>query len=295
MEDGVEDRPKMAAPTTSATTSTTTSMGVAATVDDHEGRTEDRTTLGQSIKNDFSPAVSSPSEAFMWPRFLSRLREAFCLDSQPAPEEQDMTRLQARLSRPTAVDPAELRRVKKAVSRFPPQGVAEFLVSVCIAYGTDVFFYFDQAQFTSELHQFYSDDASPFRMDTSFVCLALAVFALGSQWTALARPEDLSDESVPDDFDPGRIFYNQARILMSDLIDRPCIRSVQATFILGVYLMPASAISASYVYMGLALRKALAIGLHQEPDDPSLDEDEREMRRRLWWSVYSLERRVPPW
>uniref|UniRef100_L2FYM2 Transcription factor n=1 Tax=Colletotrichum fructicola (strain Nara gc5) TaxID=1213859 RepID=L2FYM2_COLFN len=56
--------------------------------------------------------------------------------------------------------------------------------------------------------------------------------------------------------------------------------------------MPASAISASYVYMGLALRKALAIGLHLEPDEPGLSEDEKEMRRRLWWSVYSLERTV---
>ncbi|OHF04262.1 thiamine repressible genes regulatory protein thi1 [Colletotrichum orchidophilum] len=252
------------------------------------------TPLDQSISDNFSPADSAPSEAFMWPRFLSRLREAFCLDSQTPSGEQDMTKLQSRISDSPSADPAELRRIKRAVKSFPPRGVADFLVSVCIAYGTDIFFYLDQSHFMRELDHLYNDELSPLREDTGFVCLVLAVFALGSQWTALARPEDLSNTALTEGrtFDPGRIFYNQARILISDLLDRPCIRSVQATFILGVYLMPASAISASYVYMGLALRKALAIGLHQEPDDPSLSGDEKETRRRLWWSIYSLERTV---
>ncbi|KAJ0311274.1 hypothetical protein COL516b_001980 [Colletotrichum fioriniae] len=246
------------------------------------------------MNDDFSPADSAPSEAFMWPRFLSRLRDAFCLDSQPPSGDQDLARLQPRISDTPPADPAELRRIKRAVKSFPPRGVADFLVSVCIAYGTDIFFYLDQSHFMTELDQLYNDEQSPLREDAGFVCLVLAAFALGSQWTELARPEDLSSTASTENrsVDPGRIFYNQARILISDLLDRPCIKSVQATFILGVYLMPASAISASYVYMGLALRKALAIGLHQEPDDPSLTEDEKETRRRLWWSIYSLERTV---
>ncbi|KAK1511218.1 Zn(2)-Cys(6) binuclear cluster domain containing transcription factor [Colletotrichum costaricense] len=252
------------------------------------------TPLGQSMNDEFSPADSAPSEAFMWPRFLSRLRDAFCLDSQPPSGDQDLASLQPRISDTPPADPAERRRIKRAVKSFPPRGVADFLVSVCIAYGTDIFFYLDQSHFMAELDQLYNDEQSTLREDAGFVCLVLAVFALGSQWTALARPEDLSSAASTEDrsVDPGRIFYNQARILISDLLDRPCIKSVQATFILGVYLMPASAISASYVYMGLALRKALAIGLHQEPDDPSLTEDEKETRRRLWWSIYSLERTV---
>jgi hypothetical protein len=56
--------------------------------------------------------------------------------------------------------------------------------------------------------------------------------------------------------------------------------------------MPASAIGSSYIYMGLALRKALACDLHIEADDHSINEREREVRRRLWWSIYSLERSV---
>jgi proline utilization trans-activator len=35
---------------------------------------------------------------------------------------------------------------------------------------------------------------------------------------------------------------------------------------------------------------AISLGLHQELADPSLTEVEKEHRRRLWWSVYSMDR-----
>lgn len=173
---------------------------------------------------------------------------------------------------------------------FPPRAVADFLLSVCIDHGFDSFFYFNQADFIAEIDQFYTDKSSPLRSDCSFVCLAHAVFALGSQWTTLAKPEGSKSSLLPDHGDPGRIFYNQARSLMPDVMDLPCLRAVQAPFVMGVYLLPASAIGSSYVYLGLALRKALAMDLHLNSEEPNLSEEENEMRRRLWWAIYSLER-----
>jgi hypothetical protein len=149
-----------------------------------------------------------------------------------------------------------------------------------------------EAQFTTELERFYNEPNSCLRSDSSFVCLALAVFALGSQWTTLAKPEDLDSACSPENSDPGRIFYNQARVIIGDIMDSASLQSVQAAFVLGVYLMPASAIGASYIYMGLAMRKALALGLHQNILDPTMSEREREIRRRLWWAIYSLERYI---
>ncbi|KUI57409.1 hypothetical protein VP1G_04671 [Cytospora mali] len=244
-----------------------------------------------------SSAINHPStsEAFMWPKFLSRLREAFCLDSQPISRDRRTSpRLRSGHTTPPLLTVAEQHRLRKAIGAFPPQAVGQFLVSVCIDHGTDSFFYFDQEQFTSDLQAFYADSSSPIRHDPNFVCLALSVFALGSQWTTLAKPSNHALGSVPDDSDPGRVFYDQARFLMADIMDSSSIRSVQAAFILGVYLMPASAIGASYIYMGLALRKALALNLHRESDDAQHDNREREARRRLWWAIYSLERYFIP-
>jgi hypothetical protein len=47
---------------------------------------------------------------------------------------------------------------------------------------------------------------------------------------------------------------------------------------------------AAFLYIGLALRMAISLGLHREVDDPAMDLVEREHRRRVWWSVYSMDR-----
>ncbi|KAK9783718.1 putative Transcription factor domain-containing protein [Seiridium cardinale] len=231
-----------------------------------------------------------PTERFMWPRFLSRLRDTFSLDSEPAKEEHVGTSMQAQVLRTPPLQPAELQRLRKAVDAFPPRPVADFLLSVCINHGTDSFFYFNQAQLLAEVNEFYTNSASRLRSDCSFVCLAHAAFALGSQWTTMARPGKSSTPLILDDSDPGRIFYNQARSLIPDVIDMPCLRAVQAPFVMGVYLLPASAIGSSYIYLGLALRKALALDLHLTSDEMSVGQEEKEIRRRVWWSIYSLER-----
>lgn len=250
-------------------------------------------------QHDLHIATVSPegatSEMFMWPRFLSKLRGAFGLEPQPATTTQEpyIAQLHERMSQPVSTSPTHLHRLQGVIDRFPPREVANFLLSVCIRYGTDSFYYFNQATFSAELDNFYTDQGSALRRDAAFISLALATFALGSQWTRLAKPDDLNESLSPSQgSDPGRLFYELARTLMGDIIDRACVRSVQAAYVLGVYLMPASAIGASYVYMGLALRKALAIALHQESDDHSLGQDEREARRRLFWAVWSLERLI---
>lgn len=183
-----------------------------------------------------------------------------------------------------------MARLQVAIGAFPPRQIADFLVSVFVKHATDLFFYFDQDQMLTELDQFYKNENCPLRSDLSFVCLALATFALGSQWTTLERPEESVVSLNREDDDLGRVFYTHAKTLIPDVIDRSCLRSIQAPFLLGVYLMPANAIGSSYIYIGLALRKAIAFDLHLESIDESIDPTEIEIRRRLWWSIYSLER-----
>ncbi|EEU37938.1 uncharacterized protein NECHADRAFT_54712 [Fusarium vanettenii 77-13-4] len=230
------------------------------------------------------------TERVLWPHFLSRLREAFSLDAMSGPEAQDMAAMQAHIIRPKTLSLSEQSRLKATVDSLPPKSVADFLLSVCIKHGVDIFFYFDQAQVIDELDQFYSNPMSPLRSDPSFICLLLGIFALGSHWTPLERPNNLSPTLQTEECDPGRVFFRQAKLLVPDIIERSCLRSIQACFLLGVCLMPLSAVKSSYIYMGLALRKALTFDLHQSSDDQMLDEREREVRHRLWWSIYSLER-----
>ena len=252
-------------------------------------RSIDEREVGLPLEAQISPSANfiadSPAERFMWPRFLSRLRETLYLDTEATPTQQPLISQQVQPPRHT---PDSAHRVREAARAFPPQAVARFLLSVCNEHGTDSFHYFDTARFSAELDEFYANANYSSRLDSAFVCLALATFALGSQWATLVRPE--GSRSI--DGDPGRIFYQHARSLIPDVIELNSIRTVQATFVIGVYLLPASAISSSYVYLGLALRKALAIDLHLEIEESNVDDIEKELRRRLWWAVYSLERYV---
>ncbi|KAF3385391.1 hypothetical protein F1880_002743 [Penicillium rolfsii] len=234
--------------------------------------------------------VADNSKRVQWPNILSRLREAFSLDPQAAPEERDMVAMQARMIKPKALHSYELTRLRAAIDAFPPRPVCDFLMSVFTKHATDTFFYFDQAQVTSELDEFYTNPSSSLRYDPSFIGLAMATFALASQWTTLERPEGSDVIRNRESSDLGRLFYYHAKNLMPDILERSCLRSIQAPFVLGVYLMPASAIGSSYVYMGIALRKALTFDLHLNLEDQGVDEREKEVRRRLWWSIYSLER-----
>lgn len=237
-------------------------------------------------------ATDTPAERFMWPRFLHKLRQTFSLEETSAAETQSSISAPVQPPRHTH---ESARRVREAARAFPPHAVARFLVSVCNEHGTDSFHYFDTAQFSTELDECYANPTSTLRFDSAFVCLAHAVFALGSQWATLVRPGGSRTSPPPQDGDPGRIFYQQAQSLIPDIIELNSIRTVQATFVIGVYLLPASAISSSYIYLGLALRKALAIDLHFETEDANISAPEKELRRRLWWAVYSLERYAHPW
>ncbi|KGO68070.1 Transcription factor, fungi [Penicillium italicum] len=254
---------------------------------DHDGPLSPASVLSQRLAEH---VVAGQSKRVPWPNILSRLREAFSLNPDTAPEERDMVAMQAHITRPKAIHPSEMARFNAAVDAFPPRPIANFLLSVFIKHATDTFFYFDQDQMLSEIDQFYTDITSPLRSDLSFVCLVMAIFALGSQWTPLERPDEFAVSFHRDNDDLGQVFYTHAKTLIPDLIERPCLRSIQAPFLLGVYLMPASAIGSSYIYMGLALRKALAFDLHLNPEDQAVDDREREIRCRLWWSIYSLER-----
>ncbi|VUC29412.1 unnamed protein product [Clonostachys rosea] len=236
---------------------------------------------------------SHQTERTIWPRFLSRLREAFTLDEENQPEAQEIVAMQARITGPRTLQPWDLRRLQRAIDVFPPRPVADFLLYVCIHRGTDIFFFFDQGLLLSQIDDFYTDTQSPLRTDAGFISLALAVFALGSQFTSLEKPEGSHNRSPSEDGDPCTIFHRQIRTLIPDLIEMPSLYSIQALYIVGVYLMPLSALNSSYVYLGLALRKALEFDLHQCTDDPSLTDRENETRHRTWWSIYALERSDP--
>lgn len=175
------------------------------------------------------------------------------------------------------------------LKNFPPRTVANFLISTFFYYVETTFFYCDRNWFEKNLETFYSGCASSDELDVSFVCLALLVFAFGSQFAHLKA----SNPGQEPDFlqgDPGRRFYDVAQTLMPRIMSKCSLKGVQVFLLAGLYELPSNFPDTAYLYIGMAVRMALASGLHRRMSSQTLNPHLVEVRNRLWWSVYSIDR-----
>ncbi|KIH93855.1 hypothetical protein SPBR_05597 [Sporothrix brasiliensis 5110] len=147
-----------------------------------------------------------------------------------------------------------------------------------------------------------SDDEN----DDTRVCLTYAkifmVLALGRLYsvnrTTTSRdgdaPSNTDDPDDANDRPPGFGFFARALALLPDVHAPGSILGVETLAYVGYFLQNMNRRDAAYLYIGVALRMAISLGLHQEvpssASSPALSPADREHRRRVWWSIYSLDR-----
>lgn len=155
------------------------------------------------------------------------------------------------------------------------------------------------------------------RRSSEFICLMFMVFAIGSQFaevemsgtdigmensgekTPLYPPTDhpvhaavdLSRLAIPKPSQsPGWRFYEISRRLLPDVVVSSSMTSVQVCVLQGIFLPSTESRDAGYNLLGLALRMAVNMGMHRSFGADALHPHVRELRNRLWWSVYVAER-----
>lgn len=89
---------------------------------------------------------------------------------------------------------------------------------------------------------------------------------------------------------PGFEYFTHALELLPDMHDEGSTLFVETLALVGYFMQNLNRRDAAWLYVGMALRMAITLGLHQEPSNPDLDDASKEHRRRVWWSVYSLDR-----
>ncbi|KAJ3085906.1 hypothetical protein HK102_013698, partial [Quaeritorhiza haematococci] len=93
-------------------------------------------------------------------------------------------------------------------------------------------------------------------------------------------------------------FYAKARLLVSEVIDVPCIDTVIVLVLLVTYAAGSGRGSASWMYSGMAIRMAQSLRLDVDPDFEEvqnmcaghLTPFDKELRRRVWWVVFVMDR-----
>lgn len=188
------------------------------------------------------------------------------------------------------------------LSSLPPRYVADFLVRSFFHHASTNYFLVDREWLTGKVNEIYESRNHLNRRDVPALCVMLIIFAIGTQYAYLEsrparRPGDpppgpasesgsFSEDSV------GIMFYQQASRLVPDVITIASLESVQACALIGLYTVPLDPSGLSYVYWNLAVRLAIQNGMHRKYPGDSLDPAVRETRNRVWWTVYTFERRI---
>jgi Fungal specific transcription factor domain len=86
----------------------------------------------------------------------------------------------------------------------------------------------------------------------------------------------------------GRWFYRRCQILLASDLESPSIMTLQCHIFSVVYLCNASFQNMAHSTLAVAVRTAQILGFHLEPSE-DIPPNQRELRKRLWWTVYAVE------
>ena len=185
------------------------------------------------------------------------------------------------------------------VQWFPPHPVSEFLISSFFKYGQTNYYYVEEDWAKAKLESIYRQSSSASSDDSPVWCILLMLLAIGTQFADLdstdittAEPPNnsASNPEVSSEDEVGLTFYRVAVRLIPDVMTIASIESVQAFLLLAVYTLPLDPSGLSYTYLGIAMKMAIQNGLHRKHTGQGLALHTVEIRNRLWWTVYTLEK-----
>ncbi|KAJ5917726.1 hypothetical protein N7454_010101 [Penicillium verhagenii] len=181
-------------------------------------------------------------------------------------------------------DPSSLLRpVERTLPPLPPFEFSRRLFWVQYAYIGTIFSLIQPAQFEERLDLVYNKPSNFSHRESCLVyCQTLLVIAFGLMYSV--------NQWSGDDGPPGFKYFKYALRFLPDIHEDPSILHVEVLCYIAYYLQNLNRRDAAFLYIGLALRMAISLGLHQEVSQEGISEADRNRRRRAWWSVYSLDR-----
>ncbi|KAL2832890.1 fungal-specific transcription factor domain-containing protein [Aspergillus cavernicola] len=94
------------------------------------------------------------------------------------------------------------------------------------------------------------------------------------------------------DYVPPERFYITALQQVPAMCETRSVENIEAMTLLVVYHLRSASSQGVWYMIGLAMRTAIDLGLHRKANEINLDPITAQMRRRLFWTVYYLERVV---
>lgn len=120
--------------------------------------------------------------------------------------------------------------------------------------------------------------AEPTAADPAWLCSFLCVLLLARRVARVTFPEEQE-----------RLWWRRVQALLPVVIFTSSVMAVQALLLAALHLHNTNHRDACWNLTGTAIRIAFAIGLHQDKVNTMQTPLARELRKRLWWTLYAFE------
>lgn len=169
--------------------------------------------------------------------------------------------------------------------RLPPIEIARQLFAAQYTYIGTIFSFVSPSAFDLLLQEAYEKPLNIAEPEASLkYAKLLIILAFGKMYSV--------NQWIDYDGPPGFDYFTHVPQLIPDLHEQGSVLFVETLALAGFFMQNLNRLDASSLYIGSALRMAITLGLHQEPTLANVDTEAKEHRRRVWWSVYSLDRIV---
>ncbi|KAF2256692.1 hypothetical protein BU26DRAFT_27732 [Trematosphaeria pertusa] len=132
-----------------------------------------------------------------------------------------------------------------------------------------------EAAFLEQLDSWFKD---PTNVDHVWVCSFLSVLSLGRRHCDIDISEEQADR-----------WWSHFQILLSKVMFTSSLASIQALMLAALHLHNTNSRDVCWTLTGAAARIGFAIGLHRDDIETDGTPLMREMRKRVWWTLYAFE------
>jgi len=173
-----------------------------------------------------------------------------------------------------------------ALAAFPSRHDAEKLIDSLFLYAETNYYYFDERDLRARIQRLYDRQSQENDNGLDFIALALVSLALGSQVADFNGISlQVADISVKDQ-PPGTGLMHHAEQIIPSVMTSCSVESLQCCLLMAICLLPIAGPKVSYIYLSVALKIAISLGLHRKPDKSPADEE----LQRVFWTTYVIER-----
>ncbi|KAE8149445.1 fungal-specific transcription factor domain-containing protein [Aspergillus avenaceus] len=171
-------------------------------------------------------------------------------------------------------------------SELPQKDTATKLFNAYISFVHPSFPIIGISTFASQFQAFFNNRS--LKPGNKWLAILNLIFAISARYTHLTEPDSKRDK------DNNYHYFLRAKALSIEgqLLQHSDLQQLQVEGLASFYMLASGQINRSWKLCGSAVRGALGLGLHLLNVGSCTSDTSKEIRYRVWWSLYTLDHRL---